>query len=48
MLSLAEIASAVAVAKATKELLKELGDLSEQLKPFKPDIRSFRIDYLQK
>jgi hypothetical protein len=46
MLSGTEIASAIAVAQATKELLKELSALSEQLKPFKPDVRSFRIDYL--
>ena len=46
MLSGIEIASAIALAQATKELLKELSELSEQLKPFKPDIRSFRIDYL--
>jgi hypothetical protein len=46
MLSGTEIASAIAIAQATKELLKELSALSEQLKPFKPDVRSFRIDYL--
>src|SRR3972149_3816506 len=38
-----EIASAIALAQATKELLKELSELSEQLKPFKPDITGFRF-----
>jgi hypothetical protein len=46
MLSGVEIASAIALAQATKELLKDLNVLSEQLKPFNPDVKSFRIDYL--
>lgn len=46
MLSGAEIGTAIAVAQATKELLKQLNEVSEELKPFKPDVRSFRIDYL--
>jgi hypothetical protein len=45
MLSGVEIASAIALAEATKELLKDLNVLSEELKPFSPDIKSFRIDY---
>jgi hypothetical protein len=46
MLSGAEIGTAIAVAQATEELLKQLNEVSEELKPFKPDVRSFRIDYL--
>jgi len=46
MLSGAKIGTAIAVAQLTKELIKQLNEVSEELKPFKPDVRSFRIDYL--
>jgi hypothetical protein len=38
----------VAAAKTTEILLNQLREVSEKLKPFKPDVKSFRIDYLGK
>jgi hypothetical protein len=42
----AEIATALAVAQTAEALLKQLREVTERLKPFRPDVKSFRIDYL--
>jgi len=44
----AEIATTLAAAQTTEILLKQLREVSERLKPFKPDVKSFRINYLEK
>jgi len=44
----AEIATALAAAKSAEILSKQLREVSERLKPFKPDVKSFRIDYLER
>lgn len=46
MLSGAEIGAALSAIQAADILLKQLTKVSEQLKPFDPSIKSFRIDYL--
>jgi hypothetical protein len=48
MLSGAEIGAALAVAQTSDILLKQLNVVSEKLKPFKPDVKSFRIDYMNR
>jgi hypothetical protein len=42
----AEIGAALAAAQTADILLKQLRDVTEELKPFRPDVKSFRIDYL--
>lgn len=44
----AEIATTLAAAKSAEILSKQLRKVSELLKPFKPDVKSFRIDYLER
>jgi hypothetical protein len=46
MLSGAEVGAALSIIQAADILLKQLTEVSEHLKPFNPDIKSFRIDYL--
>ena len=46
MLSGAEIGVALSAIQAADIILKQLTEVSEKLKPFDPNIKSFRIDYL--
>jgi len=43
-----EIGTALAAAQTADVLLKQLKEIEQQLKPFKPDVKSFRIDYINK
>jgi hypothetical protein len=44
--ALGAVSKVATAAKATEQLLKQINTLSEELKPFKADIKSFRIDYV--
>jgi hypothetical protein len=46
MLSGAEVGAALSAIKAADALIDRLDKVSEQLRPFDPSIKSFRIDYL--
>ncbi len=48
MLSGAEIGTALSIIQAADILIKQLTEVSEQLKAFDASIKSFRIDYLGK
>jgi len=43
-----EIGTALAAVQTADVIMKQLKEIAEQLKPFKPDVKSFRIDYLEK
>lgn len=44
----AEISTALVAAKTAETIIKQLNEVSERLKPFKPEVKSFRIDYLER
>jgi len=44
----AEIGLALSAAKTGETMLKQLNEISERLKPFKPEVKSFRIDHLER
>jgi hypothetical protein len=48
MLSGVEIGATLSAIQAADILIKQLTDVSEQLKPFDPNIKSFRIGYLDR